>query len=321
MNNSLREIAETIKKYNSFAIVPHISPDADALGSVFALKRVLEHMQKEVCVVVEEALPSYLSFLNGEAVLCEECGTPDVCMCIDCGDLGRVNKRTVILDSAKVSINIDHHYSNAGYAQLNYVNSDASSAGEICFELIGELGAELDVQTANCLYCAVCGDTGSFKYSNTTPKTLRIAAELLEKGADAPKITKAIFDTENFDVLKLKGEISSKAELYCDGKIGVAWVDKATIERYCVDSKNVDNIVDTARRIEGVELAISFKETDDGTKISLRSNEYIDVSKIAARFGGGGHIRASGVMLKGISLNEAKKTVIAEAIKAVEDSI
>ncbi len=319
MNNSLREIAEIIKNNTTFSIVPHINPDADAMGSCFAVKHILERMGKKADIYVQDALPKYLSFLPGDIKIYENGGDADVCLCIDCGDIGRIDKRVSLLEKAKISVNIDHHYSNSKYAQINHVDASASSAGEICYELIGELGAEIDKTAADCLYCAICGDTGSFKYSNTSPKTHRIAADLVEKGADVAKISKAIFDTESFEALRLKGEISSKAQVYADGLVGVVVLSEKMLSGYNVDGRDVDNIVDIARKIEGVEVAVSIKEAGENVKVSLRSNEYIDVSKIAAKFGGGGHVRASGVIVKGKSLDEAKEAVIEEVVKTVKE--
>lgn len=319
MNNSLGEIAEIIKNNNTFSIVPHINPDADAMGSCFAMKHILGRMGKKADVYVQEELPSYLSFLPGEVKIYENGGDADVCLCIDCGDMGRIDKRAQLLECAKITVNIDHHYSNSKYAQINHVDASSSSAGEICCALIAELGEEIDKAAADCLFCALCGDTGSFKYSNTSPKTLRMAADLVEKGADVAKISKAIFDTESFEAIKLKGEISSQAQTYADGLVGVVVLSEQMLSKYNVDGRDVDNIVDIARKIEGVEVAVSIKEAGEDVKVSLRSNEYIDVSKIAAKFGGGGHVRASGVIIKGKSLVEAKEAVIEEVVKAVKE--
>lgn len=313
MNNlNKKAVADILKENMSFIILPHISPDADAIGSCYAMKRILEHMGKSAGVCVQESIPEYLSFIPGEAVLYEQIpkdGKYDVCLCIDCGDIKRVDRRAELFDRAKISVNVDHHYSNTNYADVNFVDADACSAGEICFGIIKELHQEIDTETAVCLYSAICGDTGGFRYSNTTPATMRIAAELLEKKIDSAKINRLLFDCENFDTVRLKGEIGSRAELFFGGLIGTACVDKNMLEKYGVEPEDADNIVDIVRRIKGVEVAVSFKESDIGIKISLRSNDRIDVSKIAAKFGGGGHIRASGVLMK-CGMDEAKERII-----------
>lgn len=317
-NEAVSSIISAIKKYDTFSIVPHTNPDADAIGSCYAMAHVLKAMGKKADVYVEEQLPKKLSFLPGESLIYEKAADYDVCLCIDCGDIGRVGVRKPLIDSSKVSINVDHHYANTNYADINLVVSQASSAGEICYDLIKELGVDIDMDCAICLYSAICADTGGFKFSNTTPDTMRKAADLLEKKIDAAKITRLLFDTESIEQMRLKGEISSKVEIYCDGVVAVAYLTKQMLEKYDLNEKDVDNICDIARRIEGVEVAISVKECASSIKVSLRSNEYIDVSKIAEKFGGGGHVRASGLMLE-CDFDTAKKKIVDEVIKTVKE--
>lgn len=316
MNDTEKLIIDALKNNNTFVILPHINPDSDAMGSCYAMKRVLEKMGKSAVVYTQEKLPEYLLFLPGEYSVYENAEPYDVCLCIDCGDIGRIDTRAALLDVSQVSINIDHHYANTNYADINLVNADASSAGEICCGLINKVGMDIDSEIAMCLYSAICADTGGFRYSNTTPKSMRIAADLLEYGVDSAKINRLLFDTEKYDVLRLKGEISKSIELFCGGLVGVACLDKSTAESYGVNLNDIDNIVDIARRIEGVEVAASFKESDAGIKISLRSNEYIDVSKIAEKFGGGGHVRASGILME-CDFETAKSRVIEEIITSL----
>ena len=198
------------------------------------------------------------------------------------------------------------------------MDAAASSSGEICYGLIKSLGAKIDKETALCLYSAICADTGGFKYSNTTPKKLLIAADLLECGIDVAKINKLLFDTESYNEMCLKGEIASKVEIYCNGLVGVVYATKDMLQSYGINDKEVDNIVDIARRVDGVEVAVSIKESDSIIKVSLRSSEYIDVSKIAESFGGGGHVRASGFVMKE-KFEIAKKKIIDEVIKTVKE--
>lgn len=315
MENTRETIIDILRTKQTFAILPHINPDADAMGSCYAVKHALEAMGKRAVVYIEEALPAYLSFLYGESTVFTQAEPFDVCLCIDCGDLGRTGARSVMIETAKVSVNIDHHYANTNFAQINLVDAQASSSGEICCGILSELGA-LTPAIATCLYGAICADTGGFKYSNTTAKTMRTAADLLEYGIDLARINKILFDTESYAMMKLKGEIVSKVELYCGGLVGVAYVTQEMVSRYGVDSKDIDNIVDIPRKIEGVEVAVSLKECDKGIKVSLRSNEYIDVSKIAESFGGGGHVRASGALIE-TDLETAKQKLINEITKAV----
>ena len=318
MNNSTDLIVDALKKYNTFSILPHINPDADTIGSCFAIKHILEKMGKSAVIYLSDTLPKHLSFINGEYQVFDKVQKCDVCICIDCGDIGRIDGREAVFNASDIKINIDHHYANTRYADINLVDADACSAGEICYNLIKKLGVDFDKTVAEYIYCAMCADTGGLKYSNTTPKAMRIAADLLEYEIDSARINKLLFDTESYDIMRLKGEITNKVELYCDGAVGVVYVRYDMLDKYGIGEKEIDNIVDIARRIDGVEVAVSVKECSASTKISLRSNEYIDVSKIAETFGGGGHVRASGFIIKD-DFETAKQKVIDEVIKTVKE--
>lgn len=319
MNNSKKLIADTIKQNNTFAIFPHVSPDSDALGSCYAMKQIIEKMGKSAVVYVQEPIGKYLYYLGQNCEVFSGAKRIDVCIVIDCADINRLGERKAFFDTSDISINIDHHYTNTNFCDINLVCPEASSAGEICYDIIKELGETIDYKTANFLYSAICSDTGGFKYSNTSPYTMHIAAELIEKGADTARINKAIFDTESYDQIRLKGELSQSIRLYYDGKIGVVAVSKAQCKKYGVDMNDIDNIVDIVRRIEGVETAISLKESDNNiTKVSLRANEYCDVSKIAMHFGGGGHVKAAGATIND-SIKKAEKAVVDEAIRVMKE--
>lgn len=316
MENTRETIIDLFRTKHTFAILPHINPDADAIGSCYAVKHVLEAMGKRAAVFVEEALPPYLSFLEGESTVFTQAEPFDVCLCIDCGDLGRTGARSALLDTAQISVNIDHHYANTCFAQVNLVDAGASSSGEICYGLLAQMGAEITPVIASCLYSAICADTGGFRYSNTSAATMRAAAGLLEYGVDIARINKVLFDTESYPVFQLKGEIIRRVELHCGGTVGLVCVDEELLRRYGVDSKEVDNLVDLPRRVEGVEIAVSLKESDKGIKVSLRSNEWADVSKIAERLGGGGHVRAAGILMD-MDMAAAKRLLLQEIKKAV----
>lgn len=316
MENTRKTIIDLLRTKNTFAILPHINPDADAIGSCYAVQHVLEAMGKRAVVFVEEELPSYLSFLEGESTVFTQAEAFDVCLCIDCGDLGRTGVRSVLLDVARISVNIDHHYANTCFAQVNLVDAGASSSGEICYDLLMQMGVDFTPVVAACLYSAICADTGGFRYSNTSAATMRAAAGLLEYGVDIARINKVLFDTESYSAFQLKGEIIRRVELYCGGTVGLVCVDKELLHSYGVDSKEIDNLVNLPRRIEGVEIAVALKESDKGIKISLRSNEWADVSKIAERIGGGGHVRAAGALMD-MDLAAAKRLLLQEIKKAV----
>ena len=160
------------------------------------------------------------------------------------------------------------------------------------------------------MYTAICGDTGNFKYSNVTPETFFIAGKLIGFDIEHWKISKAIFDTEDFNSLRIKGELSREIKLYCNGLVSVVCVDKEILKKYDADERDVSDTVDLARRVRGCEVAVSLKETENGIRVSLRSSEFADVSKIAAIYGGGGHVRAAGFLVKDTSIAELKESLV-----------
>lgn len=318
MENVKNKIIDIFHKYNTFALLPHISPDADTIGSCCAVAEMIENMGKQAVVFVEEELPSYLAFLGGKYKTFTQPKRFDVCICIDCGDIGRVGARSALFSEASLIVNIDHHYANTKFADINLVDDSSSSAGEICYELLSKMDA-VTQNIAFYLYTAICADTGGFKFSNTAPKTLRAAADLLEYSINAAKINKLLFDTESYSVFQIKGEIMRGTELFCKGRAALVSADIELMRRFDTDSKEIDNIIDIARRIEGVEVAVSLKESKAGIKISLRSNERVDVSKIAEKFDGGGHVRAAGILME-TDMSTAKRLLMEEVASAIGET-
>lgn len=313
-----RKILDVIWKAKSLAILPHTNPDADALGSSFAFLRMLRTANKEAMVYTDDAAPAYLSFLCEDYMIYDDAGRVkrvtygepepveepvigpvDVCICLDCGDIDRIGARRAIMDSASVTINIDHHVSNTYFCDINYVWGGLSSTGEVICPfmecLAGDEDEPLDPRTATMLYAAIAGDTGGFRFSNTTSVTMRLAARLIGMGADAVKVSKEIFDTDPIEIIRLKGLLAQRIELFENGAVALTRLYNKDCEQFGLRVDDVDNIVDIARRVKGVEVAISMKESARGIKVSMRSEGRVDVAQIAKMLGGGGHVRAAGV--------------------------
>ncbi len=299
-NNALNEICDAIFDAKDIALISHVSPDPDTLGSCFALKSALEKLGKQVTVYADAPYPAYLSFLYDAYVVYSTPVAHELCMSVDCGDLGRIGDRAALLEAAGVSANIDHHPTNTCFAELNYVQPSAAATAEIVYLLIERLGIALDNVIATRLYAALTGDTGSFRYSNTTPATMHLAAKLLDYNVDNWFINKTIFEDMSLEILKLRGALASEMRVLAGGKVCAVVLSKALCAEFGLDSDDVENIVNIPRSVAGCEIAASFKEAEDGkVKISLRSSNYADVSAIAVHFGGGGHKRAAGFVLTG----------------------
>ncbi len=307
----MRNIIEAIRNSKSVAILPHINSDGDAIGSCQAMAAVLRAMDKKAVIYAEEAVESRLGFIaDGITVYDGSAEACDTCIVLDCGDELRLGERKVISDAAATVVNIDHHKTNTGFGDVNLVKADAAATGEILTELFMEMQIEFTKEIAAYLYAAICSDTGSFAYSNVSPKTFRLAAFLLESGINHSEINRLLFDCTDLEQELLKAELTGRIRSYYDGRLRVVSADSELAQKYGIDEKEIQDIVNIPRRIRGTEIAVSLKLSDGKIRASLRSNGDYDVSEVAVKFGGGGHAKAAGCTLFGDSLESAEKTVV-----------
>lgn len=305
------EVIKILNNSKKVAILGHVSEDADSVGSCLAMKRVLESMGKEAVVYVSAPIESRLDFLGADCIVYNgDAPVYDVCLCLDCGDIGRLSERVEIFNKAKVTVSVDHHMTNTRFADCNYVEDTASATGEILCSLIEQMGTEVDKETAGYLFTAIASDTGSFKYSNVKPKTLRETAKLLECGIDNAYISRMLFDTAEENYMHFEGYLMSRVETYYDGRLAVLVITNEDIKKFGIDPGSTGDTVNIARKIRGAEIALSIRETEDKIKMSFRANGNADVSKIAAKFGGGGHMKASGATVEKQELYKLSKEVI-----------
>jgi len=311
MNSTVLSLIDTIIQAETISIIPHTSPDGDALGACFAFKKVLAKLGKESKIYTEDGVPKYLAFLGVEHEVFNPKAVPatDLCICIDCGDKRRVGDRVAIMEAAKVTVNIDHHKTNDNFADINIVDADSSSTGEMCYGLFAHMNVSIDEDIAMLLYTSIASDTGGFKYSNTKPETLRIAADLLGYGVNLALVNRLLFDTESLEALKLKGLVSQNIRTYADGLIAVGSATVEMLKQCGILDGELENIVDIVRCVEGIEIAVSLKESKKGIRVSMRSNEWFDVAQMALEFGGGGHTRAAGYMSE-LRIEEAEKQIV-----------
>lgn len=308
----LNRIAELLNRGKSILLLPHIHPDGDTIGSSLALLLALRKIGKEALVLVEDELPSNLKFLPLDDIHSKlsEGFYPDVVIAIDVSDLERLGKRRAYIENAPVTVNLDHHITNLCFAQHNYVDVQAAATGEIIYELIKTMQVDMDKEIAACIYCALSTDTGSFKYDNTTAKTHQIASALLEHGLDLNKITVDLYQNKAYGKIKLLGEALNTLKVYYAGKLSILSVTKSMLEKSNANHTDADGLVEFARDIEGVEVAVLLKElSSNEIKVGLRAKYDVDVAKIAAEFGGGGHKKASGCTIYG-NITEARTQMI-----------
>ena len=312
----LTKIADLLKGTQKAAILPHIAADGDALGSSLALAIELTALGKEVSVILEESIPQIYEFLPGielAQVYPEGEKDYDLVIALDCGDIERLGARRKIFDNARVTVNMDHHRTNKGFAHIDLVDLMSAATGEIIYRLLVKMGVDPGKDAAICLYTAISTDTGSFRYSNTSPMTHRICAELLEKDIDIADISKRVFDTASYGKVRLTGEAIDSLELYFDGKAAVMTLTEEAIKRSGAAEEDSDGIINIARNIRGVEVAAMLRQMrNSDIKVNLRSNYYADVASLAAKHSGGGHKRAAGFTASGTQLQEVKRMLLDE---------
>jgi len=299
----MKKILDEVRGAKSVAISGHIRPDGDCVGSCMGLYLYLTKELPDAKVDVFLEKPSdVFNCIRGideikDATLYQN-AVYDVFIVLDCSK-ERLGDAEVIFDNGKKTINIDHHISNAGCGDVNYLRADASSASELVYELLEE--DKVDEEIAKALYIGIVHDTGVFQYSNTTPATLRVVAELVKFGFDFPKIIEETFYEKTYAQNRIMGRALLESELYLDGKVIVSVISKELMELYGVTGKDLDGIINQMRNTKGVECAVFLYELDDREyKVSMRSGGLVNVSAIAQHFGGGGHVRAAGCTVKGM---------------------
>ncbi len=311
----METIKNAICRANDILLIAHIQPDGDTLGSCFALAHIINKMGKKAVVCCDSGMPAKYEalFLPYTLVSPKHAAKPaDLVIAVDCADKVRLGKCLKLFEKASTTVNIDHHMTNEGYADINYI-TDASSVGEIMFEFLRYMQIKPDEQSAKYLYIAMATDTGNFTYSNTNKNTLFYTAELIEL-FDLRETADVLFRQRSLILTQLIGRALSRLEMYAEGKIACLTILESDMKEFKAQSGDCENIVDFAREIENTHVAVFFRELPTGVKISFRSKDNVDVSAVAAIYGGGGHAAASGCVASG-KLNEVKPKVIEKLVE------
>ena len=314
---SIRRIKAAIKKFNKFLVTSHINPEADAVGSQVAMAFLLRKLGKVAVMLDDSPVPSLLQFIKGTEEISKEMPHDfnyQAVIILDSPDLTRIGRVNEYIKKDAVIINIDHHISNINFGKFNWVEPEFSSAGEMVYDLFKAFKVKIDLDDAIALYAAIMTDTGSFRYSNTSSKAHRIAAELIDIGVQPYEMHTKIYETSSIQDTNLLGESLQTMKLTEDGKIAWIWVTKEMLKKTKASLEGTEGIINFARSIGGVEIAILFRETgtEDRVKVSFRSKGKVDVNKLAAAFNGGGHPTASGCTVFG-KIEEVEKKVLGKA--------
>lgn len=296
------KLLDFIKHAETIAIAGHVRPDGDCVGSCLGLYNYLAEVYPEKKTdVYLETVPAAFAFLQNVGQVRTEAGEDtvyDLFIALDCGSEDRLGFASELFSAAEITVNIDHHISNTNFAQHNHVEGGASSASEVLWGFLEE--QRITKAAAECLYLGIVHDTGVFKHSNTSKKTMEIAGSLLEKGISASQIIDDSFYRKTYLQNQLLGRCLLESILLLDGKIIFSAVSQKLMQLYGAVPSDMDGIIDQLRVTEGVEVAILLRE--EGVqchKVSMRSNGKVDVSKICCLFGGGGHKMAAGCSMNG----------------------
>ena len=310
--------AELLKKQNNILILAHGNPDGDTLGCAYSLCRALRAMGKKAAVECCDDIPRKFDYLKRE--LDEQIFEPDYIVAVDVADTKLLGKKDEEKYSDKIDLAIDHHASNRMFAENTLVDSSAASASEVILLVIRELGQKITPEIADGIYTGLSTDTGCFRYSNVTPRTLRMAAEMIEAGADNAAINTVMFETKTKSYAALERECLANMQMFFDDRCALIIVTQEMFRKTGSSESECDGIAALPRQVEGVLIGVTLREKKDGNfKVSMRTHAPANASEICAQMGGGGHIRAAGCQLDG-PLENAKKILI-ENIKKYFESV
>ena len=308
-----------LAEVNTVAISGHIKPDGDCVGSCLGIYNYIKTYYPKISVdLYLDFVPKVFTFLKGaDEVKCDR--SADICyelfISLDCGDLDRLGTSKKYFEMAEHTLNIDHHISNTMFGEYQYVVKEASSASELVFHLLPK--ERITKEIAECLYTGIVHDTGVFQYSSTEKSTMEAAGFLMECGINYAKIVNETFFMKTFIQQKIYGTALLKSKLHLNGNCITTVLTKEDMEQCGATLEDLEGIASQLRSTEGVETALLIHQSDENEyRVSCRSAEYIDVSAIAVKHGGGGHKRAAGLTMKG-NPREIEKQLVKEVEEAM----
>lgn len=315
----LNKIAGILRDNDRFAVLSHINPDGDAVGSVLGMYVALKEMGKQAWPLTDEPLPDMYDFLPG----CQDVLTnpsyqeiaPEWIICLDVASEKRTSVNIEKMPIKAGLINIDHHITNSCYGDVSLVDPQATSTAELVYRVLKHIRHPLSIDVAKCLYTGLVTDTGCFRFSGVSQHTMRIAAELLSPGLDSYQITRHLYEEYPLHRMELERLLLSRVELKLDGILAMSYLHYKEFQALGAAMSDGENLVDRLRENRGVECGVLLTQvSDDTVRASFRSKDLLDVSAVAAVFGGGGHRRAAGLRSK-LPMEELKNKIILEVQK------
>lgn len=310
---TLDEIKVQIDKAQDIVVLTHENPDGDAMGCSLAMYNALKQLNKQVDVIIPEFSKRFNFLPGAENIIKESNKNYDLAIAVDCSDTKRLNGFVNYFDNAKVKIEIDHHGVNTMFADYNYVDPVAPACAQILVKVLPYWNIEITKEIGTCLLTGIITDTGGFKYSGVTSETFEFAAWLLQKGVNVSNVYRNVLQNTTKAKFELNRIARNRIEFYEDDKIAFTYITKEDEKGVEAETGDYEGIVEIGRDIEGVEVSIFLREIDNGGyKVSLRSNDYVNVSDICLMFGGGGHIKAAGCTISSGTLEQVRDKVIAQ---------
>jgi len=316
---TIKQLAAWFADKDDIAMISHVSPDGDAIGSALAMKHAFDKLNKRSFVVLADAVPEKYLFMPGAEDVCAPDCLPFETRCafaVDVSEIKRMGSAQAVFDAAPAKAVLDHHETNPGFGDIWHVQGDRASTGEIAMELIKELGVEPDKNIADCVFVALCTDSGNFNYKNTDQRAYAAAGECVKYGSDVEYLTRKSFRERSLAAARLMGEALTRIETACDGKIAYSYVDNAMLEKAGAKLEDASRICNYLNEITGVKVGVYFEQRGENTKVSWRSACAINVAKIAGIFGGGGHDAAAGA-----TVYAGMEEAISQVIKATEEAL
>jgi phosphoesterase RecJ-like protein len=299
-DDSIKRIADKLLACRRVAVTSHLRPDGDSICTGLALARMLESLGKEAVVVNHDPTPApFHAFPDADRIRIGQIAPRplDAVVLLECADVARSGQEGL---DGYFKINIDHHYSNTPYADINWIDAEAPAVGEMVFALGRALPLRIAPEVAGHLYCAIVSDTGSFQFSNTTGRALGACASLADLGASPIEVAERLYNTNSPEKIKLLARVLSTLALNPQGSVAVITMFKSDLAALGLREIDTEDITTLARSIKGVEIVLFFKEMDGGAfRVSLRSKGRANAARVAEHFGGGGHVHAAGFTVYG----------------------
>ena len=308
--------AKALSRAKKVAIVSHVNPDGDTLGCLLALGLALMQKEKKVTLLCQDTVPTRYQYLPGsELVVSQSREKADVSVAVDCGSPRQLGSLAKAFFRSPCTVQIDHHDFGDAFGKIQVLDPEASAVGEIAYELLLALDTDITPAIATCLLTSIIVDTGAFRFSNVRAKTFAICSRLIKKGVDIQHLIEEAYWAKSRSMALLSGHAVSRAKFSKDGSVAWAAVSQREIRRYGAGLSDADSVADDLRSIDGVKVAVLFRETEKGKlRVSLRSKKGINVALVAKTFGGGGHHNSAGCSIRPV---ESQKKSILHALEAL----